>query len=177
MPEVLAEVRQLRRRFAATAAHDWGPCTAADELQVQMGHLAVCLLRRDHKDVSDLQDPQRPINNLGDELADVVLAALSVVALAGTEPAPVDHPPTQTETDALLHLLATTGALSEVAMVDQQYRHRPTGRVPSLPQATGAVVAACEVLAGKLGIDLLSEFRAMTIDAHTFLDELVGDDG
>jgi hypothetical protein len=79
MPEdlnsVLADVRRLRAGFAGTAPQPWTATTAAVEMTVQLGHLALCLLRRWGADTTDLDDPQRPITNVGDELSDVLLAA------------------------------------------------------------------------------------------------------
>lgn len=176
LPEVLAEVRRLRRRFAPTA-EAWGPCTAAVELQVQIGHLALCVLRRHGTDVSALEDPDRPLDNLGDELADVVLAALSVAVLAGTEPSPIAGPAAAThETEALLRLLVSAGALSEVALVNQQFRHCPPGALPSLPEVAAAVIGSCEDLADRWGLDLFAEFRSMIADADAFLDTHGGTD-
>lgn len=42
--EVFGEVRRLRQRFSYTADRAWEPVTAAAELNVQLGHLALCLL-------------------------------------------------------------------------------------------------------------------------------------
>lgn len=89
LQELLGETRRLRRRFASTAPRSWDPATAGSELTIQIGHLALCLLRRGGTDVSDLEDPARPITNIGDELADVVLSGLSVTVLAEEEPASV----------------------------------------------------------------------------------------
>ena len=175
MPQVLVEVRRLRRRFAPTA-EAWGPCTAAAELEVQIGHLALCVLRRRGADVTTLEDPDRPLNELGDELADVVLAALSVAVLAGTEPGPVRPAAASDEMEALLRLLVSAGALSEVALVEQRFRHRPPGTLPPLPEAAAAVIAACEALTDRLGVDLLAEFRSMVDDADAFLDTRGGTD-
>src|SRR5579884_2726348 len=83
---VLADVRRLRARFADTAPQPWTAATAAAELTVQLGHLALCLLHRQGVDTAEFDDPIRPIANPGDELADVLLAALSVPVLAGMEP-------------------------------------------------------------------------------------------
>lgn len=112
LPEVLAQVRRLRGRFAQTAPRSWGPVTAASELSVQLGHLALCLLRHRGSDVSGVEDPQRHITKVGDEL----------------------------------------------------------GTPPSLPEAAGTVLTACETLAEQLGVNLLDEFRSMVVDADEFLD-------
>lgn len=170
--EVLADVRRLRERFADTAPREWEPTTAAAELTVQVGHVALCLLRRRGGVVSDWEDPARPISNIGDELADIVLAALSINVLAQREP--TEHAPTTQgpigEVDAFLRLLVAAGSLSEAALVEHDYRHRPTGTLPSLAAAAAAVIAACDGLADQLGLDLIAEFRSMVADANTFLD-------
>src|SRR6266851_213226 len=67
---LLTDVRRLRRGFAGTAPQQWTATTAAAELTVQLGHLALCLLHRRRADTTDFDDPQRPITNVGDELAD-----------------------------------------------------------------------------------------------------------
>lgn len=171
LPEAVDEVRRLRARFAHTAPRSWSPAMAAVELSVQVGHLALCLLRRGRVDVTALDDPQRPLTDIGDELADVVLAALSIAVLADREPAQIPQPPqVSNEVEAFLRLLVAAGSLSESTLVEHHYRHRPTGTPPSLPEATAAIVAACEGTANLLGLDLLDEFRSMVADADSFLD-------
>ncbi|WP_190812607.1 MazG-like family protein [Saccharopolyspora pogona] len=86
LSEILTEVRRLRTRFARTASRRWEPVTAAAELAVQVGHLAMCVLRRNGSDISSLEDQERPLTDIGDELADVALAALSIAVLAQAEP-------------------------------------------------------------------------------------------
>lgn len=172
LPEVLTDVRRLRVRFAATAAHSWEATTAAAELSVQLGHLSLCLLRRNGTDICTLEDPQRPLADPGDELADVVLAALSINVLAGSEPAATHQAPAAASDDVepFLRLVVAAGALSEAALVQGHYRHQPTGTPPSLPEAAAAVINACDALADQLGMDLISEFRSMVADADSFLD-------
>lgn len=172
LASVQADVRRLRTGFAGTAPQPWIATTAAAEMTVQLGHLALCLLRRWGADTTDLDDPQRPITNTGDELADVLLAALSVPTLAGTEPArlPTPRPADRDgEVERFLCLLIAVGQLSEAAMRHDSFRHRPTGTPPSIPAASANVVAACETLSDRLGLDLLAEFRAMVVDAEAFL--------
>lgn len=171
--ELLDAVRLLRRRFAATAPRAWDSATAGAELTVQLGHVALCLLRRRGAEVSGLEDPGRSITNIGDELADVVLSGLSVTVLAGAEPtAPTvtAHASAGEDIEMFLRVLVTAGVLAEVALVDQGYRHRPTGSPPSVAEAGAALVSACETFATQLGLDLRTEFQAMTADAHAFLD-------
>ncbi len=173
--DVLDDVRHLRRRFATTAPRAWDPSTAAAELSVQVGHLALCLLRDHGADITGLEDPHRPLEDVGDELADIVLAALSITVLARCEPVGcAESPRAETALDAFLRLLVAAGTLSEAALVEHHYRHRPEGNPPSLPEAAGAVVAACDVLADQLGLDLLGEFHAMVADACSFLDQREG---
>ncbi|GAA0534934.1 hypothetical protein GCM10011581_48430 [Saccharopolyspora subtropica] len=169
--EVLGEVRRLRRRFARTAPAEWDPVTAAAELSVQVGHLALCVLRRQGRDVGDLEDTQRPITDVGDELADVALAALSIAVLADADPDSSSRkpPPAGDEVEAFLRLLVAAGTLSETAMVVCRYRHRPNGLLLPLSEAASRVITACEALANHLGLDLLAEFRSMAVDADAFL--------
>lgn len=177
---MLNEARRLRQRFARTAPQQWTVTTAATELSVQLGHLALCMLRRRGYDVSDVEDTERPITNLGDELADVVLAALSIAVLANTVPAPLDTTATtlQNADDAFLRLLVAAGELSEVALVEHGYRHRPTGTPRALADAVTNVIGACDALATRVGLDLDDEFDAMVISADAFLDDrLQGGDG
>jgi hypothetical protein len=176
MHEVLADVRRLRHRFAATAPQQWDPTTAAAELSVQVGHLALCLLRNQGADVTSWEDPQRPISDIGDELADIVLASLSINVLAHVDPAEASGQLHRAANDveALLRLLVATGTLSEAAMVEHRYRHRPEGSPPSLSAAAASVIAACDVLADQLGLDLIGEFRSMVANAHSFLDGRAG---
>jgi hypothetical protein len=172
LASVLTDVRRLRRGFAGTAPQPWTEATAAAELTVQLGHLALCLLRRRGAGTAGLADAQRPISDIGDELADVLLATLSVATLAGVEPAPAPVPrPARCadEVDVFLRLLAAAGQLAEAAMVGEGFRHQPAGTPPSVRAASAAAVAACDVLAGHLGLDLLAEFRAMVTDAEAFL--------
>ncbi|MGH4003823.1 MAG: hypothetical protein ACRDSO_06905 [Pseudonocardiaceae bacterium] len=170
---LLGEVRRLRQGFACTAPQPWTATTAAAELTVQLGHLALCLLRRRGADTTDIDDPQRPITNIGDELADVLLAALSVTTLAGVQPAGVPKPrPAHGggDVEAFLRLLVAAGQLAEAAMVGESFRHQPAGTPPSIPAASAGTLAACDALADHLDLDLLGEFRAMVSDADAFLD-------
>lgn len=174
LANMIGEVERLRGRFAGTAPRAWEPTTAAAETTVQLGHLALCLLRRHGADITALRDPLRPITDTGDELADVVLSSLSVGVLAGVRPTPTRPVPepgaVEDELDAFLRLLVASGWLAEAALVDQGYRHRPTGSPPSMADAGAATVAACDTLAGALGLDLVEEFTRMVADADAFLD-------
>ncbi len=172
LASLVAHVRRLRTGFASTAPQPWTATTAAAEMTVQLGHLALCLLRRWGTDTTDLDDPQRPITNTGDELADVLLAALSVPTVAEAEPAglPAPRPAGRDgEVERFLRLLITVGQLTEAAMLHDGFRHRPTGAPPSISAASARAVAACDTLADSLGLDLLAEFRAMVVDAEAFL--------
>lgn len=171
----LAVTRNLRERFAHTAPRLWDPATAAAELAVQTGHLASCLLRACGGKVAAFEDPQRPLTSVGDELADVLLAALSIAVLADAEldtvAASPDLPCASDDLEAFLQLLVTGGALCEAALVEHGYRHRPTGTPASLASAATAVIASCEHLAAHLGLDVYAEFQAMAADATAFLDQ------
>ncbi|MGH3620446.1 MAG: hypothetical protein ACRDQ5_01465 [Sciscionella sp.] len=172
LTSLLADVRRLRRGFASTAPQPWTATTAAAELTVQLGHLALCLLHRWGADTIDIDDPQRPIANIGDELADVLLAALSVTTLAGVEPAGLPEPSPSSsngEVEAFLRLLVSVGQLAEVAMMRDGFRHQPAGTSPSIPAASASAVAVCDALANRLDLDLLAEFRDMVVDAKAFL--------
>lgn len=172
LTSVLTDVRRLRRGFAGTAPQPWTASTAASELAVQLGHLALYLLRRRGADTTDIDDPQRPITDVGDELADVLLAILSVTTLASAEPARAVEPrPARGdgEVEAFLRLLVGAGQLAEAAMVREGFRHQPAGTPPSIPAASARAVAACDAVADDLGLDLLAEFRAMVTDANAFL--------
>lgn len=172
LASALADVRRLRAGFAGTAPQPWTATTAAAEMTIQLGHLALCLLRRWGADTTDLDDPQRPITNTGDELADVLLASLSVPTLAGTEPADLPTPRPagrDDEVERLLRLLITMGQLAEAAMMNDGFRHQPTGTPPSIPAASASAIMACDTLANGLGLDLFAEFRAMVVDAEAFL--------
>src|SRR5215475_7530902 len=172
LASALADVRRLRAGFASTAPQPWTATTAAAEMTVQLGHLALCLLRRWGTDTTNIEDPQRPITNTGDELADVLLAALSVSTLADVEPAelPVPRPAGgDGEVERFLRLLITMGQLAEAAMMRDGFRHLPTGTPPSIPAASASAVTAAATLADGLGLDLLAEFRAMVVDADGFL--------
>ncbi|GAA2693020.1 MULTISPECIES: hypothetical protein [Actinosynnema] len=170
LDRLLALTRRLRGGFALTAPEPWTPSTAAAEATVQLGHLALCLLRHGAADTSALQDAQRPIDDIGDELADVLLALLSTATLAGTAPV-ADPRPVQVldQGPALLLLLVATGQLAEAALVHDRLRHLPTGTPPSIPEACSAAVTAAETLAQALGLDLPDEFESMAEDAGKFL--------
>jgi hypothetical protein len=177
LSDVIAEVRRLRARFAGTAPRAWEPVTAAAELAVQLGHLALCLLQRVGEDASELTDQARPIISVGDELADVLLAALSVAALAGKQPSLVPARPPgrqRTELSEFLRLVAAAGQLSEAAMIACGCRHQPRGDPPSIQAGTSMVVASCEGLAAEVGLDLRAEFRGMVAGADAFLDSQAG---
>lgn len=177
LADVIADVRRLRTRFADTAPRAWEAVTAAAELAVQLGHLALCLLRRAGEDTSELADQARPITSVGDELADVLLAALSVAALAGTQPSPIPARPRgwqRTELSEFLRLVAAAGQLSEAAMIVGGCRHQPQGDPPSIQARSSMVVACCEGLATEAGLDLCAEFRGMVADADAFLDSQAG---
>lgn len=172
LASVLTDVRRLREGFAGTAPQPWTATTAAAEMTVQLGHLALCLLRRWGADITDLGDPRRPITNTGDELADVLLASLSVLTLADTEPAGLPAPRSagrDGEVAQFLRLLIAVGQLAEAAMMHDGFRHQPTGTPPSIPVASASAVTAADTLADGLGLDLVVEFRAMVVDAEAFL--------
>jgi hypothetical protein len=170
LASVLTDVRRLRRGFAGTAPQPWTAASAAAELTVQVGHLALCLLRRRGTDTAGMTDGRPPITDVGDELADVLLATLSVTTLAGVEPDPVPRlARSANEVDAFLRLLAAAGQLAEAAMVGEGFRHHPAGVPPSVQAASAMAVAACDMLAAHLGLDLVAEFRAMVTDAEAFL--------
>ena len=175
--EVVASVRILRTGFAATAPRVWTPDSAAAELSVQTGHVAHCVLARLGADITDLHDPARPIIDLGDELADVVLSAISVAVLAGVVPDLVapPRPPAGSVVDALLRLVRDAGVLAEAAMIGHGSRHVPTGTPPSVPAAAAVVLDDCQRLADQFGLDLVAEFRAMVADATGFLARHGGD--
>ncbi len=172
LTDLLSEVRRLRQGFARTAPQPWTATTAAAELSVQLGHLALCQLRRRGADTAGLGDPKRPITNIGDELADVLLAALSVTTLAGVQPAGILRSrPVRGDGDVegFLRLLVAAGQLAEAAMVSEGFRHQPAGSPPSIAAAGAGTVAACDALADQLDLDLPGEFRAMVRDADAFL--------
>jgi hypothetical protein len=54
-------------------------------------------------------------------------------------------------------------------MTHDGFRHQPTGTPPSIPAASANAVTAADTLATSLGLDLLTEFRAMVVDAEAFL--------
>lgn len=170
--ELLAEVRLLRRRFAHTAPQPWDAVTASAELSVQLGHLALCLLRHRRSSPVEWNDPARPLDEIGDELADVLLGVLSICALTDTDPVvDADSPAGDGDPgDAYLGLVVACGRLSEAALVELGYRHQPQGRPPSIARDASVAVRYCQTLADRLGVDLLAEFEAMAADAHAFLD-------
>lgn len=170
-----AITRSLRTGFAATAPQPWDGTTAAAELAVQTGHLAQCIARQHGLDLRDFDDPARPIGDIGDELADVALAAFSITILSGDEkpllPAGTCDSRGQASADVaqLLVLIIAAGRLAESAMVAGGYRHRPGGAMPAVPEAAGTVLAASDGLARLADLDLTAEFRKMAQDAGRFL--------
>ncbi len=178
LARMLSHARALRAGFAATAPEPWDGTTAAAELAVQLGHLAQCVGRRHGLDLSQFEDPARPITDVGDELADVALAVLSIAVLSGGEPsAPAEAPggPRRTpgamarDTVLLIVLVIAAGRLAESAMVAGGYRHRPSGDMPAVAEAAGTTLAAVGQLAVATGVDLSAAFDAMTADAAGFL--------
>lgn len=174
---MLADTRRLRTGFANTAERAWEATTAATELLVQLGHLAGCI-RSDTLGDPVVVDPARPITDVGDELADVVLATLSVWTLSADptndhalhQARAVAHAaPDSDPSTAALRLIGAAGTLAEVAMVDSGFRHRPEGESPPLPGAVAATLAACDALAHTLQLDLAAEFARMVDDAENFL--------
>ncbi len=190
LDDLIASTRRLRTRFAVTAPRPWDATTAGAELTVQLGHLALCLLRRAGADVGDLSDPARPITDPGDELADVLLAGLSVAVLAGSalsEPAVAEGDgPARTSAVpvdpggssdwaviAFLRVMVAAGALSEAGMIAAGHRHLPSGTPPGVGTACAVLLRTCEELAALLGLDPLAEFQRMDADATRFLDDWV----
>lgn len=171
LADLLGRTKELRAGFAPTASRPWDPATAAAELTVQAGHLAVCLARWTGVDVSGFDDPGRPIIDLGDELADVVLAALSIAVLAGAEPRAADLLPGMVSdpSGALMILLVCAGRLAEAAMVEAGYRHSPAGRPPAVARDCARTVAAAGHLAALVDVDLAEAFATMHADATAFL--------
>ncbi|MEO3855777.1 hypothetical protein [Acrocarpospora sp. B8E8] len=172
LADMVDRTRRLRQGFAGTAPRAWDPATAGAELAVQLGHVALCVARHRGMDVSAYEDVARPIGDLGDELADVTLAALSISVLADVPPAHIELARTAasgSEIEALLLLLVCAGQAVEAGLVAAGYRHQPTGTPVLLPQASAATVTAAAQFAGLLGLDLPAEFRAMNADASDFL--------
>ncbi|MFF4777596.1 hypothetical protein ACFY05_32535 [Microtetraspora fusca] len=170
LAEMLEQTRQLREGFGPTAPRPWDAATAGAELAVQLGHLALCVARRQGIDVSDYCDPGRPIGDIGDELADVTLQTLSISVLADAPPTtPQDGGSPGSEIEALLLLLVCAGRAAEAGLVSAGYRHQPTGTPPPVPEACAATLRAADQLAQMLGLDLPTEFRAMHADATAFL--------
>ncbi|MCR6488354.1 hypothetical protein M8542_36540 [Amycolatopsis sp. OK19-0408] len=171
LPAAVAATTVLRRRFAATAPVAWDPVTAAAELLRQLGHLAVCLLREDGALPASADDPQRVIADIGDELADIVLSAVSVAVLADTTPEPpACAEPVRNAAVVLLRLQLDCGDLAEAALCHTGARHTPTGTLPGIAAAAGAVLAGCDAFAAHRGLDLGAAFAAMVCDASRFLD-------
>ena len=175
LDDLTDRARELRAGFADTAPAAWDPASAAAEFTVQAGHLALCLAHLSGSDTTCFDDPERPIHDVGDELADVVLAALSIAILSNAEPC---LEPVPVEADdaagALLVLLAAAGQLAEAAMIASGYRHTPTGHPPGVSSACGQTLAAADQLAVLLGVDLAGAFAAMHTDARRFLASLEG---
>ncbi len=127
---------RLRLGFARTAPRSWEATTAACELLVQCGHLAQCLGTSAHVPLGRVPDPSRHVSDLGDELSDIALSALSVTVLADGEPTDDDIataerclPPLNEshELAPMIPVLAASGQLAEAAMVATGFRHRPVG--------------------------------------------------
>lgn len=172
--ELLAEVRLLRSRFAHTAPRAWDAVTASAELSVQLGHLALCLLRHGDRSTREWDDSARPLSEIGDELADVLLGVLSVCALTNTAPASdADSPAGDGDPgDTYLRLVVACGRVNEAALIELGCRHRPEGRPPSIARDAAVALRYCQTLADDLDLDLVTEFTLMTVDAHAFLDRL-----
>lgn len=139
---------------------------------MQLGHLALNLLRHRGCSTVEWDDPARPLSEIGDELADVLLGVLGTCTLTDTDPVPEADQPTDDSDpgDAYLRLVVACGRLSEAALVELGYRHQLKGRPPSIARDAGVALRSCVTLADRLGLDLLTEFEAMTADAHAFLD-------
>lgn len=170
LADLVERTRELRKGFAPTAPRAWDPATAGAELAVQLGHVALCVARRRGMDVSAFTDGSRPISDLGDELADVALAVLSISVLADrppTRPHPVQGAGSVTE--ALLLLLICAGQAAEAGLVSAGYRHQPTGDPVGPAQASATAVTAAAQFAALSGLDLQIAFTAMHADADAFL--------
>ncbi len=174
LPNMLAETERLRRRFAGTAATPWDPVTAAAELSVQLGHVSTCLLRTHGPATAVPDDLERPITDVGDELADVILATLSACTLAGVVPTEQTRGETRKQasfTTLFLQLAVASGTLAEATMINAGLRHLPTGRRPDVAQAAANVLDVCTRLAAHFDLDLVTEFATMVADADAFLDD------
>ena len=143
---MLSQARTLRAGFAVTAPEPWDGTTAAAELAVQLGHLAQCSGRRHGLDLSQFEDPARPITDTSDELADVILAVLSIAVLSGGEPsAPPEAPggprrvPGALDGEAalLLVLVIAAGRLAESAMAGAGTRTGHPATCPQSPRRRG----------------------------------------
>ena len=135
LARMVEQTRRLRTGFAETAPKPWDATIAGAELAVQLGHLALCVARQHYIDIAAFEDQARPITGIGDELADVALAALSVTTLTGDQPSLVDGAPFRRaggvaeDVGALLVLFVAAGQLAESAMIANGYRHQPTGAI------------------------------------------------
>ncbi|MDP9845212.1 hypothetical protein [Streptosporangium lutulentum] len=170
LAEMMEQTRQLRRGFAPTAPRAWDAATAGAELAVQLGHLALCVARRHGINMSAYDDPGRPINDIGDELADVTLATLSIGVLADESPTSIRSSHSAASViEALLMLLVCAGQAAEAGLISAGYRHQPTGSPPPVPDACATTLQTADRLAELLGLDLPEQFQAMYADANRFL--------
>jgi hypothetical protein len=182
LTRMLEHTRRLRAGFASTAPQPWDGATAGAELTVQIGHLACCLAVRHGVNAGAFLDPARPITDIGDELADVALAVLSISTLSGSGPpvlpaadaAAGDSGPVAEDPAQLLILLIAAGQVAEAAMIAGGYRHRPAGEPPAIPEAAGTALAAIDRLAQLTGVNLVAQFEVMVADATGFLTSGTG---
>ena len=76
----LIESISLLEKYDQLEEREWTPITGIAELIVQIGHLnLVCLGNESCSIKSQIKEPFRELNNIGDEIADVILQCYSLL--------------------------------------------------------------------------------------------------
>lgn len=177
LDELLATTADLRQRFAVTAPRSWTALTAGGELAVQIGHLAQCLLRTLDASAADMvAESGRPIQQIGDELADVLLQVFSILVLRGDQPPMLEILPQRADTQpswliSFLTLIAASGQLIEELLVSEGFRHtrENQGGAPYISARCATIIANSAQLASDHQVDLMQDFREMAVDAAQFV--------
>lgn len=168
----------IRDAFDEAQSVQWDALTIANELSVQLGHLALCILQSSRPlAASAVAEPRRNIADIGDELCDCYLQALVLLARFGQKnciSANVGE-----DDDAISGVLMTcvlVGRLTEAAMEVAGMRHlredRPSHRLGML---SGMVCNILEQLSALYGLDLATRFEMMAAEALGAAGKLRGE--
>ena len=156
----------LSNKFKKTRLLDWTPLDILNELGVQIGHVF-------NIDFNDYSENGRNINNLGDELADIILQA---IALADSIKIDITNYKKEDliTSNRIDDLVVIFGQLTETVMEINNkrfYKKRKNykNHEEFILSCIIRIISISLNIASKNNLDMIKEFNEMNIDATNFL--------